>query len=70
MPHFSTQGIESDPEGLVRLQQVLHGRTVKARAGKIAAAKPSLEERFGVHPGNGTRAARPLRLVPMDASEP
>lgn len=47
MPHFSKHALDSDPEGLARLREILHGRASAARTGKAVHATPTLAERFG-----------------------
>lgn len=62
MSHFSKDGLASDPEGLARLHEILHGTRTAATA---AAAVPKLAERFGAtaldRPSGGARTRRPRK---------
>ena len=63
MSHFSKHVLESDPEGLARLREILHGRNTAARSGKAVHTMPTLADRFGTNPGRSGKAAGPSRFA-------
>lgn len=63
MSHFSKHVLESDPEGLARLREILHGRSTASRAGKAVHATPTLAERFGTCRGGPDKPTPPSRFA-------
>lgn len=50
MSHFAKEALTGDPDGLVRLHRILHGRKVEEPVTESPAPIPTLAERFGHSP--------------------
>ena len=62
MPHFSKDLLDSRPDALAALREVLHGRQKGGRTGEPhPATPPSAEERFGVAAGGRAAPVRKRR---------
>lgn len=67
MPHFSKEFLETAPETLENLREILHGRQTGGRTGRSAETAPTKEERFGLRGGRGMPARKRRHTTPAGA---
>lgn len=54
MPHFSKEALETSPEALANLREILHGHQQGGRTGRTMQTTPTKEGRFGTSGGRGS----------------
>ncbi|ACB80230.1 conserved hypothetical protein [Methylorubrum populi BJ001] len=67
MPHFSKEFLETAPETLENLREILHGRQTGGRTGRSAETAPTKEERFGLSGGRRVAARKRRHTTSADA---